>query len=99
MASLIWTEPAISALEEIADYIALEDYDAARRFVQRVFDKIDLLEKNPGLGNRPRVLRKTPYRRLVIKPACVYYRIEENTVVILFVERSERDFHLSRLEG
>ncbi len=37
MAELIWTEPALSDLDTIADYIALDNPDAARRFVQRVF--------------------------------------------------------------
>jgi toxin ParE1/3/4 len=36
MAELIWTEPALSDLEAIADYIALDDAQAARRLVQRV---------------------------------------------------------------
>jgi len=68
MAEVIWTEPAINALDEIADHISLDDYDAACRLVRKVFEKVDLLEENPSLGNIPKTLRSTPYRRLVIKP-------------------------------
>jgi toxin ParE1/3/4 len=96
MAKVIWTEPALNALDEIADHIAFEDYEAACRWVRRVFEKIDLLEETPKLGNVPNQLRTTPYRRLIIKPAYIYYRIDNDRVVIIFVERTERDFEISR---
>jgi len=96
MAEIIWTETALNFLDEIADHIALDNYDAARRLVCKVFDKVDLLEENPKLGNTPRDLSSTPYRRLVIKPVYVYYRTEGDTVVIIFVDRAERNFDISR---
>jgi len=33
MAEVVWTEPALSELDAIADYIALENPDAARELV------------------------------------------------------------------
>jgi toxin ParE1/3/4 len=96
MAKVIWTDPALNALDEIADYIALEDYEAACRLVRRVFEKVDLLEETPKLGNIPKHLRTTPYRRLIVKPAYIYYRIDDDRAVIIFVERTERDFEISR---
>lgn len=96
MAEVIWTEPALNALDEIADLIALDDYDAACRLMRQVFGKVDLLKENPNLGNIPKDLRSTPYRRLLIKPAYVYYRVEGEQIIIIFVERTERDFEISR---
>lgn len=96
MAEVVWTEPALNALDEIADHIALDDYDAACRLMQKVFDKVDQLKKNPNLGNIPKDLRSTPYRRLVIKPAYVYSRVEGEEIIISFVERTERGFEISR---
>jgi plasmid stabilization system protein ParE len=40
MAQLNWTEPALSDLDAIADYIALDKPGAAKAFVQRVFSHI-----------------------------------------------------------
>jgi toxin ParE1/3/4 len=99
MAKVIWTDPALNALDEIADHISLDDYDAARRLVSKVFEKVELLEENPSLGNIPKDLRHTPYRRLVIKPVHVYYRSEGKDVVIIFVDRNERDFDITRFSG
>jgi toxin ParE1/3/4 len=97
MAEVIWTEPALNALDAIGDHIALENHDAACGLIRKVFEKVDLLEGHPQLRNIPKHLRNTPYRRLVIKPVYLYYRNEGDTVVIVFVERTERDFEMSRL--
>jgi plasmid stabilization system protein ParE len=40
MARVIWTEPALSDLDGIADYIALEDPAAAKRLVRKVFLRV-----------------------------------------------------------
>ena len=37
MAQVIWTEPALSDLDAIADYISLDNPEAAKALVQRVF--------------------------------------------------------------
>jgi len=37
MAQVIWTEPALSDLNEIADYIALDKFSAAQRLIQQIF--------------------------------------------------------------
>jgi plasmid stabilization system protein ParE len=37
MAEVIWTEPALNDLNAIADYIALDNPEAARRLVQKIF--------------------------------------------------------------
>lgn len=96
MAKVIWTDPALNALDEIADHISLDDYDAARKLVSKVFEKVELLEENPDLGNIPKDLRHTSYRRLFIKPIYVYYRSEGKDIVIIFVDRNERDFDITR---
>jgi len=97
MAEVIWAEPALNALDEVGDHIAIDDYDAACNLVRRAFEKIDLLEKNSELGNVPKELKHTRYRRLVVRPVNIYYRIEEQKVMIVYAERAERDFSMARL--
>ena len=43
MARLIWTEPALLDLNEVAEYIALDDPAAASKMVQTVFDRVERL--------------------------------------------------------
>ncbi len=44
MAQIIWTEPALFYLNEIAEYIALDKVEAARHLVNQVFKSVSQLE-------------------------------------------------------
>ena len=90
MAEIVWTEPALADLDAIADYIAVENPAAARVFVQRVFGHIDKLEKHPSLGPTPPELEKSRYRQIVEAPCRIFYRLDNEQVLILHVMRSER---------
>ncbi|MBW2545613.1 MAG: type II toxin-antitoxin system RelE/ParE family toxin [Deltaproteobacteria bacterium] len=89
MARLIWTESALLDLDEIAEYIALDDPLAASRYVQKVFDRVERLEAHPNSGKRPAELPRTSYREVVVAPCRIFYRVEKNAVYILYVMRSE----------
>jgi toxin ParE1/3/4 len=77
-------------LDEIAEYIALDDPLAVSRYVQKVFNRIERLQAHPKSGKRPPEIPRSPYREVVVPPCRVFYRMEENTVYILYVMRSER---------
>ena len=90
MAEVVWTEPALSELDAIADYIALANPDAARELVQRIFRHVDQLAAHPESGSKPRELRGWRYRQIVEPPCRVFYRGESDCVYILYVMRAER---------
>jgi len=90
MAEVIWTEPSLSDLEAIADYIALEDPIAASDLVKRVFDHVEQLADHPESGSRPPELGRSRYRQIVEPPCRVFYRFDGQKVFILYVMRSER---------
>ncbi len=90
MARLIWSQPALLDLEEIAEYIALDNPPAASRYVRKVFSAVERLKRYPQSGRRPDELPATPYREVIVPPCRLFYRAEENTVFILHVTRSER---------
>lgn len=90
MACLIWTEPALLDLDEIAEYIALDNPFAASGYVQRVFDKVERLEQFPKSGKHPEELPNSVYRELVVSPCRIFYRIENDNVYILYVMKAEQ---------
>ena len=92
MARIIWTEPALLDLDGIADYISLDKPEAARRFVQRVFERIEQLRNHPESGSVPAELKGSPYRQLVIPPVRIFYRAHSEVVYIVYVMRGERLF-------
>jgi toxin ParE1/3/4 len=90
MAEVIWAEPALSDLDAIADYIALDNPVAARGLVQRIFEHVGHLESHPKLGSKPPELKGWRYRQIVEPPCRIFYREDSGRVLILHVMRSER---------
>lgn len=97
MAELIWTEPALSDLDAIADYIALDKPEAARRLVRRVLESVEQLADFPESGSWPLELDTKRYRQIVEPPCRVFYRHDGERVYILHVLRSEMRLRRSRL--
>lgn len=97
MADLIWAEPALNDLDAIADYIALDDPQAARRLVQRVFRHVEQLMEHPESGSRPPEMRQSRYRQIVEAPCRVFYRYDGARVFVLYVMRGEMRFRKTRL--
>jgi toxin ParE1/3/4 len=90
MARVVWTEPALNDLEAIAEYIALDKPDAARRYVHRVFQAVERLARFPKSGSIPPEIPHLPYRQVVVPPCRVFYRTDGEDVLVVFVMRSER---------
>lgn len=99
MAEVVWTEPALSELDAIADYIALENPDAARELVQRIFHHVGQLADHPQSGSKPNELRGWRYRQIVEPPCRVFYREDTDRVYILYVMRAERLLRRGKLKS
>jgi len=97
MAEVIWTEPALSDLDAIADYIALENPAAASELVRRVFEHVDQLTAHPESGSKPLELKRSRYRQIIEPPCRIFYRYDGKNVYVLHVMRSERLLRKNRL--
>ena len=90
MAQVIWVEPALQDLDEIADHIALDNPAAARELVRRVFQHVDKVERFPRMGSRLPELPRSRYRQVVEPPCRVIYRFDGRRVYVLHIVRGER---------
>lgn len=97
MAEIIWSEPALSDLDAIADYIALESPTAAAELVKRIVGHVGQLVDHPESGSRPQELKRSRYRQIVEPPCRVFYRYDGQSVFVLHVMRSERLLRKGRL--
>jgi len=98
MAQIRWTEPALSDLDAIADYIALDNPVAASKVVLEVFNEVSKLADFPEMFSAPHDLPDKRYRHMSVPPVRVFYRIEEDTVYIVYVMRAEKHLTLVDLE-
>ncbi len=90
MAQVIWTEPALTDLDEIASYIALDKITAAKTLVQKVFDSVERLEQFPDSGRTPPELDGSYYQEIIVGPCRIFFRLQDTFIYILHVMRSER---------
>jgi len=90
MAQVIWTEPALSDLDAVADYIALDNPAAAKELVRKVFRRVEQLAEHPKIGSKPQELKGWRYRQIVERPCRVFYRIDGARVYVLCFMRGER---------
>lgn len=90
MAEIVWSEPALTDLDAIADYIALENPQAAAELVQRIFRHVEQLAAHPKSGSTPPELQNSRYRQIVEPPCRVFYRYDGKAVFVLHVMRAER---------
>ncbi|MBL4850900.1 MAG: type II toxin-antitoxin system RelE/ParE family toxin [Gammaproteobacteria bacterium] len=90
MAQIIWTEPALFYLNEIAEYIALDKISAATQLVKKVFSSTERLEQFPKSGRKPPELNNSKYLEIIVGPCRIFYRIDKRIVYILYIMRSRR---------
>jgi toxin ParE1/3/4 len=90
MAEIVWSDPALSDLDAVADYIALENPIAASELVKRIINHVGQLANHPESGSRPQELKRSRYRQIVEPPCRIFYRFDGHKVFILHVMRSER---------
>lgn len=91
MAEIIWTDEALTTLEGIAEYIAVNSEAAASKLVTRIFEITDGLEQFPESGRLVGEVREMGYREVIVNPCRIIFKLEEDTVYILHVVRQERE--------
>ena len=91
MAQIIWTEPALNNLNDIAEYVAVSNPYAARQLVENVFSKVQRLEQFPDSGRIPEEISTLNYREIVVNPCRIFYKVDNDSVYILHLLRQERD--------
>lgn len=93
---LLYTEPALSDLSSILDYIAAHSPQSAQHVQARIQSIIDLLLQYPHVGRRtsdPAIRRMiaVPY------PYLIFYEATETEVIIHAIRHAARD--PSRMPG
>lgn len=94
MAEIIWTDPTLDQLDEIAEYIALDKPEAASNLVKTIFSAVERLEQLLDSGHVPPELPNSIYRELYVRPCRIFYRQDNDTVLIVHVMREERQLRM-----
>jgi len=91
MTAYILAPEALQDLQDIWDYIATENLDAADRMIDTLFAAFEQLAALPGLGHRREDLTNRPLRFWTVEAYLVIYRAEQTSIEIVAVTRGGRD--------
>jgi plasmid stabilization system protein ParE len=91
MTPYILAPEALQDLQELWDYIATENLDAADRMIDALFAAFERLAAMPGLGHRREDLTDRPLRFWTVDAYLVIYRAEQTPIEIVAVTRGGRD--------
>lgn len=99
MAEIVWADPALEQLDEIAEYIALDKPEAASGLVKNVVSTVDRLEQFPESGHIPPEVPNSIYRELHVQPCRIFYRQDDELVLIVHVMKEERQLRRFLLDA
>lgn len=87
---IVITETAYADLEDIENYIAQDSPTIARRFILRIFDRIDQLYEHPQSGKSVPEINDQSIRELLLNKYRIIYQLNQNTINILRIIHGAR---------
>jgi addiction module RelE/StbE family toxin len=87
---IIWSPLSLDRVTEIAKYIAQDNPSAAKKWVETLFEKVELLKSSPQSGRVVPETRSDDIRELLYGNHRVIYRLEEKRVSILTVRHGKQ---------
>jgi plasmid stabilization system protein ParE len=78
-------------LDEIWEYIAGDDIEAADRWIGKLFDAFETLARNSGMGHRREDLTAHPVLFWPVGAYLILYRVKKQRIEIVAVTQGARD--------
>ena len=78
-------------LDEIWEYIALDNIRAADRWIEKLFDAFDALARSPGIGHKREDLTSYPVLFWPVGSYLILYRAQNEIIEIVAVTQGARD--------
>jgi len=88
--TIVVTETAYLDLEDIENYIAQDSPVIARRFIAKIFDKIEQLYDYPESGKPVPEIKDQSVKELLLNKYRIIYQLQQDTVNILRVVHGAR---------
>ena len=81
MAEIVWTTESLDCLGQIHDYIAADNPKATRKVVSGIYDKIQMLSRQPQIGQRYEVITDREVREILYGHYRIAYLIRTDSRV------------------
>lgn len=91
MAAFSFTTQAASDIDEIWDYVAESNIDAADKVLADLYTAMGKLAEMPGMGSLKPMLADEAYRFWIVAPYVIVYRPDTKPLQIIRVLHGSRD--------
>jgi len=95
---VVWSPLALERVEAIADYIAVDNVDAARVFLIDIFAAVGRLRSFPQSGRAVPEVNRSDIREIIFNKYRVIYRVGRQQVSILTVRHGKQRLPLEEVE-
>jgi toxin ParE1/3/4 len=85
-----WSKKAVSKLDEICSYIAIDSPYYASITAKKILDSIELLEQFPNLGRIVPEFNQSNIRELIYQNYRIVYKLKENIIEISTISHSAK---------
>ena len=87
---IFWSPLAVERTSEIAEYITIDNPSAAIAWVEKVFEKVDLLKLSPKMGREVPEISRKEIREIIFGNYRIIYRIEKKKISILTIRHGKQ---------
>lgn len=87
---LIWTENAVKKLEEFADFIALDNPQAALKWTEEIRKSVNKIEHFSQLGRIVPETKRNDIHEIIEGNYRIIYRIESDRIAILTIRHCKQ---------
>lgn len=82
---IFWSPLAVERLEEIYEYISIDNNSAAKKLVNNILNKVEVLPNNPEIGRKVPEVNRNKIREIFEGEYRIIYRIETKRIFILTI--------------
>lgn len=90
---IFWSPLATERLENIYNYISVDNKSAAQKVAERIFKKVETLSKNPERGRIVPETNREETREVFEGEYRIIYRVESKRVSILTIRNFKQMLH------
>lgn len=82
---IVWSPLSLQRIQEISDYIALDNISAANNWIDSIFGKVELLKSNPEIGRTVPEIEKPNIRELIHGNYRIIYSCDLKQIAVLTI--------------
>ncbi len=91
MSSYVLGKDAAHDLNDIWEYIAIDNLDAADLWIEKLFDAFEALSRTPGIGHKRDDLTRYPVLFFPVGAYLIIYRAGRQPIEIVAITQGGRD--------